>query len=389
MSKWYVSQIGRREHYALPAYLHRCGQLGLFATDIWAPWAASPRSLFRPDKLAQRFEASMSAAPVASRSFLANLIERVRPGDSYQRWTSEGRSFGAFASGAFGRAGLKAGDVVIGYTAANLEQLVMAKQKDAKALHVQIDPGLAWYETRRQEQDAHPDAEDPFLLPASAFVERIRSEWQEADKIVVHSAHSRDALVAQGVASERCAIIPPAFNSPEASSPRRLKRERPLRVLFVGSHCLAKGYHVFSEAARQAGPGFEFVSVGRQMLKPAYLAEAARHVAILGAQSQARVREEMARADVLVFPTLSDGFGLVQLEAMAAGLPVIATSACGEVVQDGINGRIVPLRDVSAIVTALWELREDPTKYEQFSQAASERVRDFSPAKHFAALMAL
>ena len=111
---WYVSQIGRREHYALPAYLHRSGQLGLFATDIWAPWAASPRSLFRPEKLAQRFEASMNAAPVASRSFFANLIERVRPGDSYQRWTGEGRSFGAFASDAFGRAGLKAGDVVIG-----------------------------------------------------------------------------------------------------------------------------------------------------------------------------------------------------------------------------------------------------------------------------------
>ena len=386
---WYVSQIGRREHYALPAYLHRSGQLGLFATDIWAPWAASPRSLFRPEKLAQRFEASMNAAPVASRSFFANLIERVRPGDSYQRWTGEGRSFGAFASDAFGRAGLKAGDVVIGYTAANLEQLVTAKQRGAKALHVQIDPGLAWYETRRLEQAAYPDAEEPSRVPAPAFVERIRREWQEADKIVVHSSHSRDSLVAQGIASVRCAIIPPAFNSTEASSPRRLKRERPLRVLFVGSHCLAKGFHVFSEAARQAGPGFEFVSVGRHMLKPSYLAAAAGHVAILGAKSQAGVREEMARADVLVFPTLSDGFGLVQLEAMAAGLPVIATPACGEVVQDGVNGRLVPLRDASAIVTALQELRNDSSLYEKFSQAACKRVRDFSPDRHFAALMDL
>lgn len=386
---WYVSQIGRREHYALPAYLHRSGQLGLFATDIWAPWAASPRSLFRPEKLAQRFEASMSAAPVASRSFFANLIERFRPGDSFERWTGEGRSFGAFASDAFGRAGLKAGDVVIGYTAANLEQLVTAKQRGVKALHVQIDPGLAWYETRRLEQAAYPDAEEPSRVPSPAFVERIRSEWQQADKIVVHSAHSRDALVAQGIASERCAIIPPAFSSAEASSPRRLKRERPLRVLFVGSHCLAKGFHVFSEAAHLAGPGFEFVSVGRHMLKPAYLAAAAGHVAILGAKSQAGVRQEMARADVLVFPTLSDGFGLVQLEAMAAGLPVIATPACGEVVEDGINGRIVPLRDATAIVSALRELRDDPSRYEKFSQAACERVREFSPDRHFAALMAL
>lgn len=386
---WYVSQIGRREHYALPAHLHRIGQLGLLATDIWAPWAASSRALFRPQKLAQRFEASMSAAPVASRSFFANLVERFRPGDSYQRWTNEGRCFGAFASRSFCRAGLKAGDVVIGYTAANLEQLVTARQRGAKALHVQIDPGLTWYETRRQEQEVHPNAEEQSTAPGTAFVERIRCEWQEADKIIVHSAHSRDALVAQGVESERCVIIPPAFKSAEASGPRRLERVRPLRVLFVGSHCLAKGFHVFSEAARQAGTDFEFVSVGRHMLKPAYLANAAEHVAILGPKSQAGVRDEMARADVLVFPTLSDGFGLVQLEAMATGLPVIATLACGEVVQDGINGRIVPLRDAAAIVTALRELRGDPSKYEQFSQAASERVRDFSPAKHFAALMSL
>ena len=386
---WYVSQIGRREHYALPAHLHRIGQLGLFATDIWAPWAASSPSLFRPEKLAQRFEESMSEAPVASRSFLANFIERVRLGNSYQRWTGEGRSFGAFASGAFDRAGLKAGDVVIGYTAANLEQLVIAKQKGAKALHVQIDPGLAWYETRRLEQAAYPDAEEQSTAPGPSFVERIRREWQEADKIIVHSAHSRDALVAQGVDSERCVIIPPAFKSVEAKGLRRLERARPLRVLFVGSHCLAKGFHVFSEAARQAGTDFKFVSVGRHMLSPAYLATAADHVAILGPKSQAGVREEMARADVLVFPTLSDGFGLVQLEAMSAGLPVIATPACGEVVQDGINGRIVPLRDASAIVMALRELRADPSKYEQFSQAACERVRDFAPDKHFAALMAL
>ena len=386
---WYVSQIGRREHYALPAHLHRMGELGLFATDIWAPWAASPRSLFRPEKLAQRFEASMGDAPVAYRSFLANLIERVRPGDSYRRWTREGRSFGAFASDAFARAGLKAGDVVIGYTAANLEQLILAKERGAKALHVQVDPGLAWYEMRHHEQSAHPEVEEAAPMPSAEFIERIGCEWQEADRILVHSEHSKVALIAQGVSPNRCTIIPPSFTSINTSGVRRLDPSRPLRVLFVRSHCLAKGFHVFVDAARQAGTGFHFVSVGSHTLKPAYLAQACKHVSILGAKTRAGVKEAMDRADVLVFPTLSDGFGLVQLEAMAAGLPVIATPACGEVVQDEINGRIVPLRDASAVVTALRELRDNPSKYEQFSQAACERVRDFVPAKHFAALMAL
>ena len=386
---WYVSQIGRREHYALPAHLHRIGQLGLFATDIWAPWAASPRSIVRSEKLAQRFEATMGDAPVAHRSFIANFFERLRGGDIYRRWTREGTRFGGFAARKFGQAGLKSGDTVIGYTAANLEQLVLAKKKGARALHVQVDPGLSWYETRRQEQLAHPEAEDLSPMPDDAFIERIGREWQEADKVIVHSGHSRAALLSQGVDASRCVVIPPAFKSHAASVARRHDRSRPLRVLFVGNHCLAKGYHIFVDAARKAGKGAEFISVGSQTMKSGYLEEASRHVTILGTKSQAGVREQMERADVLVFPTLSDGFGLVQLEAMAAGLPVIATACCGEIVRHGLDGLIVPPRDSSAIVAALEELRADPDKYERFSVVASRRPQDFSPECHLKVLLSL
>ena len=386
---WYVSQIGRREHYALPAHLHRMGQLGLFATDIWAPWAASPTSLVRSEKLAQRFEDSMSDAPVASRSFIANLFERFRGGELTQRWASEGASFGKFAAKSFDKARLGPGHSVIGYTAANLEQLIMAKNKGAKALHVQVDPGLSWYETRRQEQLAYPEAEELAPMPSAEFIERISREWQQADKVIVHSEHSRAALLAQGVDASRCVVIPPAFKSSIAPVARRPDPSRPFRVLFVGNHCLAKGYHVFVDAARKSGKGFEFISVGSQMLKSGYLEEASRHVTIIGPKSKSGVREQMEKADVLVFPTLSDGFGLVQLEAMAAGLPVVATSCCGGVVQHGIDGYIMPPRDSIAIVDALESLRSDPDKYERLSAAASRRPLDYGPERHFNALLSL
>jgi glycosyltransferase involved in cell wall biosynthesis len=365
------------------------GQLGLFATDIWAPWAASNKSLVRSEKLAQRFEATMGDAPVASRSFIASLFERFRGGDVTQRWASEGASFGKFAAKSFDKAGLGPGHSVIGYTAANLEQLIMAKNKGAKALHVQVDPGLSWYEMRRQEQLAHPEAEELAPMPSAEFIERISREWQQADKVIVHSEHSRAALLAQGFDASRCVVIPPAFKSSIAPGARRSDSSRPFRVLFVGNHCLAKGYHSFVDAARKAGKGFEFISVGNQTLKRAYLEEASRHVTILGPKSQSGVREQMERADALVFPTLSDGFGLVQLEAMASGLPVIATACCGEVVRHGIDGFIVPPRDSSAIVAALDELRADPDKYARFSAVASRRPQDFSPEYHFKILLSL
>jgi glycosyltransferase involved in cell wall biosynthesis len=386
---WYISQIGRREHYALPAHLHRMGQLGLFATDIWAPWAASPRSFLRSEKLAQRFEVTMADAPVIHRSFIANLFERLRGGDIYQRWTREGTHFGNFAARKFGQAGLGPEDSVIGYTAANLEQLTLAKKRGAKALHIQVDPGISWYEMRRQEQLAHPEAEDLSPMPGAEFLERMGQEWVQADKVIVHSEHSRVALLAQGVDAGRCVVVPPAFKSATTQTARQLDSSRPFRVLFVGNHCLAKGYHVFVDAARQAGAGFEFLSVGSQTMKSSYIEEASSHVTILGPKSQSGVREQMERADVLVFPTLSDGFGLVQLEAMAAGLPVIATACCGAVVRHGLDGLIVPPGDATAIVAALEEVRADPDKYERLSMAASIRPKDFNPESHFNALLSL
>lgn len=386
---WYVSQIGRREHYALPAHLHRIGQLGLFATDIWAPWTARPNALIRSEKLAQRYEASMAGAQVAHQSFITNLLAHFRGGDTYRRWTLEGTSFGKFAADRFRKAGIGSGDSVIGYTAANLEQLILARRLGAKAFHVQVDPGLAWYETRLQEQLAHPSSERLSPMPNMDFIERIRHEWEEAGKVIVHSEHSRAALVAQGVPVSRCVVIPPAFSSTSMPAPRRLDLSRPLRVLFVGNHCLAKGYHVFVEAARLTGADFEFISVGGHSMSSSYLAAASEFISILGPMSQAGVRNQMERADLLVFPTLSDGFGLVQLEAMAAGLPVFATPCCGEVVRHGINGVIIPPRNASAIVTALEELRGNPDKYELLAAAAAQRPLDYRPELHFRALLSL
>jgi glycosyltransferase involved in cell wall biosynthesis len=74
---------------------------------------------------------------------------------------------------------------------------------------------------------------------------------------------------------------------------------------------------------------------------------------------------------------------------MAAGLPVIATACCGEIVRHGLDGLIVPPRDSSAIVVALESLRADPEKYMSLSAAASHRSLDYSPEHQFGALLSL
>jgi glycosyltransferase involved in cell wall biosynthesis len=110
-------------------------------------------------------------------------------------------------------------------------------------------------------------------------------------------------------------------------------------------------------------------------------------VQFTGHVAQAEVARRMAEADVLVFPTLSDGFGLVQLEAMAQGLPVIATSACGEVVRDGVDGFVVPSGESAPLVARLQRLRREPDLYAAMSRAALIRATEFSPDRHLAALL--
>jgi glycosyltransferase involved in cell wall biosynthesis len=73
----------------------------------------------------------------------------------------------------------------------------------------------------------------------------------------------------------------------------------------------------------------------------------------VGAVSRSEVMEHCRDSDVLVFPSHSDGFGMAQVEAQANRLPIIASRACGRVVQDGVNGLLLPEVSAAAIAAAL------------------------------------
>jgi glycosyltransferase involved in cell wall biosynthesis len=84
------------------------------------------------------------------------------------------------------------------------------------------------------------------------------------------------------------------------------------------------------------------------------------------------------KADVFVLPTLSDGFALTQLEAMAHGLPVIATPNCGEVVTPEKDGLIVLPGDAEALASAILRYLAEPDFLRQNQAAARQKVGQFS-----------
>mgnify|MGYP000483547784 CR=1 FL=1 len=110
---------------------------------------------------------------------------------------------------------------------------------------------------------------------------------------------------------------------------------------------------------------------------PAVLLETHRWIASLPHRG---VLAEMRRHDVLAFPSLFEGFGLVILEAMSQGLPVITTphTAGPDVIEDGRDGFLVPIRAPTAIAEKLELLHHDREKLAEMSRAAMKKAAQFT-----------
>ncbi len=103
-------------------------------------------------------------------------------------------------------------------------------------------------------------------------------------------------------------------------------------------------------------------------------------VQLLGAvPSDADVLQLYAQADVFCLPSVQEGFGIAFLEAMAAGLPVVATNAAAipEVVPAGQAGTLVPPGDAPALAQALVELLGDPQRRRAYGQFGSQHVERY------------
>jgi len=225
-------------------------------------------------------------------------------------------------------------------------------------------------------------AESHWEPAPAAYWDRWRAECALADQIVVNSSWSKDALLSEGIPAEKICVLPVAYEAlPEVSDlqrhyPNKFSSERPLRVLFLGQVNLRKGVEQLFEAIKLlARENVEFWFVGPvQITVPSELKTHAR-VKWFGVAPRIDVARFYRDADVFMFPTLSDGFGITQLEAQSWKLPVVASRYCGEVVQDGYNGLILDEVSGEAIATALVKFLHSPETLVAMSEASGVSER--------------
>jgi glycosyltransferase involved in cell wall biosynthesis len=195
--------------------------------------------------------------------------------------------------------------------------------------------------------------------PTPAAVRRIQREYALASAIRVSSPASRDSMVRLGVPGEKLAVIEQPIDLEHFQPPpTRPAAEGPLRVCFVGSLDVRKGFHYLLRAVRQVGAGRVQLHIvgatGDRVSRRLFQRERQ------GLQVEAMPgdpRPVYQRSELFVLPSLEDGFGLVVGEAMACGLPVIVTDPCGAAawVEPGRTGWRVPAGEPRALASALEE----------------------------------
>jgi glycosyltransferase involved in cell wall biosynthesis len=227
--------------------------------------------------------------------------------------------------------------------------------------------------------------------------------FARADRYLTVSAPLSDSLLRDGVAPERVSRVSNGldmgtFRPAEAGEQERLRRALGLPVdgvliLFVGLFSADKGPHVLFDAWRRvaaaAGDRSSLVYVGatesRYYEVDATLAsgirDSAQREGLAGRivfAGETRIIEQFYRAaDVFVFPTRREAFGMVLVEAMASGLPCIASRIAGvtdEIIDEGSTGLLVEPHDVSALSAALTRVLADRAYASQLGRAARASV---------------
>lgn len=216
---------------------------------------------------------------------------------------------------------------------------------------------------------------------AEALAQREKAEWEEADMIVCGSEFVRDGVRRCGGPVERCVVVPYGVDSHFAPGTHEPSENR-LRVLTVGHVGLRKGAGCALEVAKALHGIAEFRWVGLVTLLDEARAKVARHIDLTGPVARSDIRKHYAWADVFFLPSVCEGSATATYEALACGLPVVTTPNAGSTVRDGVDGFIVPVYDVPAMVERLRQLHDDRTMLARLSQAAALRSVDLSLAAY-------
>ncbi len=257
-----------------------------------------------------------------------------------------------------------------------LKSIKKAKELGAIALVGCASPHPAFHANLLREEYARWELSFPV---SRASEERAVAELSVADGVVIPSEFVRKSFRTEGFPDRKLVLVPFGTDT-DRFHPIERPATAPFRVVFVGGVRIEKGVPYLLEAWRQLGWRDAELHVLGAVDPPAR--PLLRRWSSLGGVHMVGYRRDPSTffqsADVFALPTIAEGSALVTYEALASGLPVVTTPNAGSVVRDGVEGFIVPIRDVSALARCLEQLRSDNGLRQEMAGAARKRAEHFT-----------
>ena len=217
--------------------------------------------------------------------------------------------------------------------------------------------------------------------PVPPTPKRLWQEIELADYCLTPCEMTTRSLLDHGVPAMRIKEIPLGVDMNRAALPSEHKPSPNVRFLFIGKLSVHKGIHVLRQAwSRMNDPRLTLTIVGSPIrrfeadLMREWLSDhdpRVRVVPNVGADIRVAYRD----ADVFVFPSLVEGFGMVTMEAMGSGLPVIVTEGSKAVVRDRLDGFVIEPGNVDALVETMTKLAEDAPLRSALGRSAQQQAR--------------
>jgi len=265
-------------------------------------------------------------------------------------------------------------DVFVGWSGASLEA---ARQARRLGMTVVIERGSTHIAHQDRVLAAAYEGLGMAYTPIDPrIVAREIEEYAIADAIVTGSFPAAATFAGEGVDPAKVAVNPYGVNLERFGRLQPKRGQGRIRILFVGEVGVRKGVPWLLKAFARIKRDAELHLVGpvAPVFKPMLAQLPLDRVHLRGPLRGSALDEEFAAADLFCLPSIEEGFGMVVLEAMAAGLPVVASTATGAADMSAAQPVLIPPADESALAEALALLIADPEGREVRSVAGRQSV---------------
>lgn len=268
-------------------------------------------------------------------------------------------------------------DICIAWSSFGLHTIRKAKERGAITIVERCSSHIMYQMNILKEEYEHFHIKPRLAHPA--LIEKELMEYEEADYIAIPSRFVKRTFKEYGVAEEKLIHVPYGINIDDFYQIR--KEDKTFRIIHCGSISLRKGVHYLMQAFHELNlPDAELWLIGSMTEEIAPFFTKYHHEKIFhkGPYRQNELYKYYSQGSVFALMSIEEGLAYVQPQAMACGLPVICTTNTGgeDIVRDGKDGFIIPIRNVEALKEKILYFYEHQDICRTMGESAKSRVKN-------------